>query len=218
MSDTAQTRKEAKERTRQRLIDSALKLIKERGLSGLTMNQITRKAGIAQPSFYNHYATLYDLLDEVRSQISHTYLEPAKLCFLEQLSLYEREQVSLEEAFQAFFRHVLDALLSDIDIFKAVLADHYDTSGPAGGELGKVMDEINHAWCDFFKILARRYDVHLTPMQLYLYVDSLSALSDQFVLGCHEQRYGKSRAVDAMVHMAVQHVEDIKRRNRLSAV
>ena len=212
MSETLLTRKEAKERTRQRLVESALKNLKEKGLGGMSMNQICRKAGIAQPSFYNHYPALYDLLVDVRRHIGEIYLEPAKQCFLEQLQEYESGEKKVEEALQVFFRHIIDAILTDVEIFKAILADFYDKSGPACGELGKFMDETCDAWCQFFTALARANAVNLNEMQMNLYVDSLSALAHQLVLGCHDQRYGKSRAVDALVSLAKYHIEDIVRR------
>lgn len=218
MSETLVTRKEAKERTRKRLVESALKLLKEKGLAGVTMNQICRKAGIAQPSFYNHYPALYDLLTDVRSHMSRMYLEPAKECFLNQLALYEKGERPVEELLHVFFRHVIDALLTDIEILKAVLADHYDQSGPAGGALGLIMGEIRDHWCSFLNALAEGKSLNLTDMQMNLYVDSLSALSHELVLGCHEQRYGKSRAAEAMVSLAKSHIADLTRRHNVQNV
>ncbi|VUD40230.1 HTH-type transcriptional repressor FabR [Thalassocella blandensis] len=218
MSETLVTRKEAKERTRLRLIESALKLLKEKGLAGMTMNQICRKAGIAQPSFYNHYPALYDLLCDVRIHMNEVYREPAKQCFLNQLALYEQGEKSVDEVLQVFFRHIIDALLGDIEIFKTILADHYDKSGPAGGALGLIMDETRDHWCKFFNALARGKSLNLTDMQMNLYIDSLSALSHQLVLGCHEQRYGKSRAVDALVNLAKYHIDDLTRRHKVHAL
>ena len=49
------TRKEAKERTRQRLLDGLLDVAREDGLQGLTTTKVAEAAGVAQSSFYFHF-------------------------------------------------------------------------------------------------------------------------------------------------------------------
>jgi TetR/AcrR family transcriptional regulator, fatty acid biosynthesis regulator len=58
----ALTRREAKAVTRQRLLDAALAILDQDGESGLTTVAITRRAGIAQSTFYVHFTDTSDLL------------------------------------------------------------------------------------------------------------------------------------------------------------
>ena len=62
-------RKEKKEKTRRLLIDTALRLSAEKGLSTLSIRELTREAGVAPTSFYRHFTDMDDLglvlLDEV---------------------------------------------------------------------------------------------------------------------------------------------------------
>lgn len=78
MSDEKLTRKEAKERTRLRLIEAVLSHVREHGMSGLTTGRVAEAAGIAQSSFYVHFKDMDEALkaaadktgQEMRSQLS----------------------------------------------------------------------------------------------------------------------------------------------------
>lgn len=65
---TAETRAERKERTRQRLLEVAFRLIGERSLSSISLREVAREAGIVPTAFYRHYASMdelgVDLVDE----------------------------------------------------------------------------------------------------------------------------------------------------------
>tara|TARA_R110002167_G_scaffold205800_6_gene409785 strand:- start:1603 stop:2304 length:702 start_codon:yes stop_codon:yes gene_type:complete len=194
----------SKEQTRQRLIQSAHKLILEKGLAGLTMNKISRKAGIAQPSFYNHYSALSELIIDVRKLMAERYLFPLQNYFVKAVSIW-KEQKSTQnpqqnrEALRAlnedYLSYNFDILLRDINIFKVVLADYHDQGSPLQNELGKLIDDINLAWCEFLSHLAEENKLAIPQVHIQLYVDSLSALTHQLVLGCDQSRYTKDQAV-----------------------
>lgn len=54
-------------RTRQRLVDAGRRLIAEKGVAGLRIQEITAAADVALGSFYNHFATKDDLVEAVVS-------------------------------------------------------------------------------------------------------------------------------------------------------
>lgn len=207
------TRQINKEQTRQRLIQSAHKLILEKGLSGLTMNQITRKAGIAQPSFYNHYSNLSELIIDVRKLMAERYLSPLQTYFVNALAEWKSQgfaqasevnvnRQALRALNQDYLSYNFDILLRDIDIFKVVLADYHDQSSPLKGELGKLIDDINVAWCEFLSDLSSKNQLVIPLSHIQLYVDSLSALTHQLVLGCDQNRYTKEQAVEVLTRLS----------------
>ncbi len=61
MTETAATRGERKERTRQALLDGTLALAAERGFGALSLREIARSASIVPTAFYRHFASLDDL-------------------------------------------------------------------------------------------------------------------------------------------------------------
>lgn len=206
MSEATLSRQASKEQTRQRLIQAAHKLLLEKGLAGLSMNQITRKAGIAQPSFYNHYSNLNELIIDVRKRMAERYLTPLQSYFVNMTerwrSMQNHDRETLSSLNEDYLSYNFDILLRDIHIFKVVLADYHDQSSPVQGELGKVIDDINLAWCDFLTELAKENQLTIPQDKLRLYVDSLSALSHQLVLGCEQGRYQKQQAVRVLTQLS----------------
>jgi AcrR family transcriptional regulator len=57
----SETRRERKERTRQAILDAALRLLEEEGFGQLSLRQITREVGIVPTAFYRHFGSLDEL-------------------------------------------------------------------------------------------------------------------------------------------------------------
>lgn len=57
----ALTRQEQKERTRQALLDAALRLSSEAGFAQLSLRQVAREVGIVPTAFYRHFASMDEL-------------------------------------------------------------------------------------------------------------------------------------------------------------
>jgi AcrR family transcriptional regulator len=55
------TRAERKERTRQTLLDGALRLLATRSLDGLSLREVAREAHIVPTAFYRHFESMDDL-------------------------------------------------------------------------------------------------------------------------------------------------------------
>jgi AcrR family transcriptional regulator len=55
---TSLTREERKARTREHIVDSALRLLADRGFSGLSLREVTREAGIVPGAFYRHFESM----------------------------------------------------------------------------------------------------------------------------------------------------------------
>ncbi len=79
MNSSPNLRQQAKAHTRVALKKSALKLYSQQGANGVSMNKVAKGAGIAQPSFYNHFANLDELLEELRSELTERYMGPLRL-------------------------------------------------------------------------------------------------------------------------------------------
>ncbi|HEX3780776.1 MAG TPA: TetR family transcriptional regulator [Pseudonocardiaceae bacterium] len=61
MVEIAGSRQERKQRTRQALLDGALRLLADRSLSSLSLREVTREVGIVPTAFYRHFASMADL-------------------------------------------------------------------------------------------------------------------------------------------------------------
>lgn len=60
--------------TRQRIFDSALTLMKAKGYQGATIRDICQKAGVAPSSFYSHFSSKSDLLQDIYARSDGYFL------------------------------------------------------------------------------------------------------------------------------------------------
>jgi len=51
--------------TRRELLDTAVRVMAERGVAGLSLSEVARRVGIRQPSLYKHFASLHAVYDEL---------------------------------------------------------------------------------------------------------------------------------------------------------
>jgi AcrR family transcriptional regulator len=59
--ESASSRQERKQRTRQALLDAALALLEHESFSALSLRQVTRSAGIVPTAFYRHFDDMEEL-------------------------------------------------------------------------------------------------------------------------------------------------------------
>lgn len=74
---TTDRKKKALE-TRQKLLDTALKLFAKRGFEHVSIAQITTTCGVSKGTFYTHFATKYDIVLEKFQEFDTHYVEAAK--------------------------------------------------------------------------------------------------------------------------------------------
>lgn len=61
LSDVSHSRSDRKQLTRQALLDAAVRLLADQGLSSLSLREVTRAAGIVPAAFYRHFADMGQL-------------------------------------------------------------------------------------------------------------------------------------------------------------
>jgi len=134
--DDKLTRKEAKERTRLRLIEAVLSHIRENGMSGLTTGRVAEAAGIAQSSFYVHFkdmdAALQAAADKMGQEMRGRLRE-------------QRERVDLSRApkhnLRAAYEGTLRALLAYPAVTDLMLSRRRDKNSPLGETLRALIAE-----------------------------------------------------------------------------
>ena len=58
---TPESRQERKQRTRQDLLQAALRLLEDQSFSGLSLREVTREAGVVPTAFYRHFDNMEEL-------------------------------------------------------------------------------------------------------------------------------------------------------------
>ncbi|TAN32866.1 TetR/AcrR family transcriptional regulator [bacterium] len=121
------TRREAKQRTRKRLLDAARKLILAGGEARLAASTVARQAGVAGATFYEHFrsrddlvkALSNDLFDELRAELGKRRHEALAA-------------PGSEEKLRQEFRTPLEILAASPDLFRLALRVRHHPASPLG--------------------------------------------------------------------------------------
>jgi len=121
------TRREAKERTRRRLLDAARTLILAGGEAGISASSVAREAGVAGATFYEHFANRDDLLRALAEQLFDDLRT--------ELAVQRREALQApndEERLRQEFRTPLEILSASPDLFRLALWVRHHPGSPIG--------------------------------------------------------------------------------------
>lgn len=129
------TRSERKAATRGRLISAALEIVRERGPGALTTTELTRAAGIAQPSFYVHFDNVDDCLSAAAEEAGQRITDLLKTARAEALA-----RVGTADALEGALDATLDVLLSEPALVDVFLQHRRDPSSALGARLRDVFE------------------------------------------------------------------------------
>lgn len=188
------TRKEAKERTRQRLIEAVLEHVRTSGLGGLTTGKIAEAAGIAQSSFYVHFTDMDDLLQAAADKLG---TETNAVIRAERHRLV-RHASDPAASLRAVYEATLNAVMA-VPAFAELLIGHRrDTTSPLGETLRAIVDQARQ---DFMNDLVEfgwdADDPHLA-VHVELIVGATFTVVEAFLDGRLKDR---AACLDALVAM-----------------
>lgn len=189
------TRKDKKEQTRERLIDAALSVVMDGGYANFTMRKVTKKAGIAQPSFYSHFDTMDDLLSAAFSRLKAHYLQPMQGMLLTMVK--EGGEESLPLLFSRTYSLLFDFYLTHPELFCLTLVDS-QSRATVGNRYRQEYNGLRYMWSDFFYENADVLGVQIEKSQSDMVVDAVFGMTDSLLQGYIDQRYSDK---DAMAEM-----------------
>ena len=197
---TETKRELAKAKTRQALLRSALQLYSVEGVCGMSMNKIAKSAGIAQPSFYNHFASLEVLQNELSTQLKHNYLSPMRMAWIDMLKGYATmSKKAFNQRCQHCLTMIFDAAFQNIVLFQRLIEDslRFDSKIERQG-LGSLITEIREEWTKIFMQGLQSAECGFEESDVHLCVDIASAQVHELILGCHQQRYSRQQAIEIL--------------------
>ncbi len=198
MNPNQNLRQQAKEHTRVALKKSALKLYSQQGASGVSMNKVAKGAGIAQPSFYNHFASLDALFEELRNELTQRYMAPLRMAVIDILGNFDQlSDLQLKQLNQQFLRIIFDAAFENITLFQRLIEDRPRFSASNTG-LASIVIEIQNEWAQAFNQGLTLSGRNIAQSTLYLFLDSTAAMIHELILGCHSGRYSQEQAIDTL--------------------
>ncbi|BFM01611.1 hypothetical protein Psyaliredsea_02580 [Psychrobacter alimentarius] len=205
-------REQAKAKTRHALLKSALQLYSAEGVCGMSMNKIAKNAGIAQPSFYNHFDSLESLQNELSEQLKHHYLSPMRTAWITMLKDYTTlTSEQFHQRCQYCLTMIFEAAFQNIDLFQRLIedglrattqAEHQEINQKGGVTdrlsdkgLGRLIGEIKESWAEIFAQGLTSAQCSFEASQVNLCVDVAVAQVHELIIGCHQERYSRSQAI-----------------------
>ena len=187
----------AKAKTRRTLLKSALQLYSLEGACGMSMNKIAKGAGIAQPSFYNHFDSVETLQSELSRQLKDNYLSLMSKAWADMLGDYPTlSRAAFNQRCQHCLTLIFTAAFQNIRLFQRLLEDslRFDLRVEDKG-LGSLFTDIREEWTKIFIQGLQSAECSFETFEVYLCVDSASAQVHELILGCHQGRYSQQQAI-----------------------
>ncbi|MBF0657410.1 TetR/AcrR family transcriptional regulator [Psychrobacter sp. NG25] len=202
---TESKREMAKAKTRRALLKSALRLYSLEGAQGMSMNKVAKGAGIAQPSFYNHFDSLDALQNELSAQLKDNYLSPMRLAWVDMLKDYDvLSKAQFNERCQQCLVMIFDSAFQNIALFQHLLEDrprftaNIENQSSLNNGLGNLVIEIQEEWTEIFIQGLQLSNRSVERTAINLCVDMAAAQVHELILGCHQQRYSRQQAIDTL--------------------
>jgi len=133
------------ERTRQRILDAALKLFSQRGFLGAATREIAREAGVAEVTLFRHFGSKEKLFEEVIR--GYSFL-PAMKGILPRL-----EEAGYEETLLSVARHFLATLDERRDLIRIMLAERLSYPAPVKEIFRGILGEVFGILAAYFRRL-----------------------------------------------------------------
>lgn len=197
----SETKRElAKANTRHALLKSALQLYSVEGAFGMSMNKIAKGAGIAQPSFYNHFDSLEALQQVLSEQLKDNYLSPMRMAWVDMLKDYPTlSKADFNQRCQQCLTLIFDAAFQNITLFQRLIEDslRFDSKIERKG-LESLITEIREEWTKIFIQGLQSAKCSFEESDIHLCVDIAAAQVHELILGCHQQRYLRQQAIEML--------------------
>ena len=202
---TESKRELAKAKTRRALLKSALRLYSLEGAQGMSMNKVAKGAGIAQPSFYNHFDSLDALQNELSAQLKDNYLSPMRMAWVNMLKDYDvLSEAQFTQQCQNCLMMIFDSAFQNIALFQHLLEDrprftaNIENQSSLNNGLGNLVTEIQEEWTEIFIQGLQLSNRSVERTAINLCVDMAAAQVHELILGCHQQRYSRQQAIDTL--------------------
>jgi AcrR family transcriptional regulator len=189
------TREEAKLITRRRLLEAAAGILRESGYGGLSASAVAREAGVAQPTFYVHFADKDDLVRTLAYEKMEAIRRPLKDA---RAKIVPGHGI---EAVRETFRLPLATFLEQPDLFRLFLQELHQPSSPFGKQVRKLQDELQADLVDDLVALGAPSGTRAERVRLQMIAEGVFTLTQTLGLGYLEGRY---KDLDAVIDVLTQ--------------
>ncbi len=197
------TREESKAATRQRLLDAGYRLIMEEGITALSMNRVSKLAGIAQPSFYTHFANLDELIDELALRLKAEFLYPIQKALIAIFSMPDRENNAT--VLRRLYLMLIEAFIGNGFLMKQAVERH-QTDSIFGQHIQSFYTDLKAEWLSF---LTQNFTEEISSEEkerFSMAIDCLFSMIETLVMGLTRNNYqNKEMIIDILTDFTIQH-------------
>jgi AcrR family transcriptional regulator len=189
------TRREAKRRTRKRLLGAARRLILAGGESRLAASMVAKRAGVGGATFYEHFQNRDDLVLALSDELFDELRDKLAKARLEALAAPSDDEKLRQE-----FRTPLEVLAANPDLFRLALRVRHHSGSPLGDSSRRLTGNTRSDLVA--ELVARGYPAE-TPgecRRLEMVADIHIAATEVLALGYMSGRYPD---LDEVVDMLV---------------
>ena len=180
----ALSRKEAKSRTRHRLLTAALHILDEEGEAALTTTNVTKRAGTAQSTFYAHFADMDQLLHCLIDDLALQRLLNTRAARRE----WRSDLTDVERA-RDTFRIPIAHSIAHPRLFRLLIRSRSDRVTPLGDWSRSVFEQNRAALVEDLIIGGIRHGTPADRRRAEMVADGIIGLTETLVLGHLEGRY-----------------------------
>ncbi len=182
---------------RKRLLEAALEIMDVEGAAALTTTNVTRRAGLAQSSFYTHFQNLDGLL--------HALAEDANALNLKETRSARRSAPGNGlEALRETYRTPLQFMLAHPRLTRLMIASRYDPASALAEWSRENWVRWREALIEDLSGVGLRTDTPRRRRRAEMIAESIMAQSEVMALGAFEGRYGDlEEMVDVCVMFAM---------------
>ncbi|MBA9001565.1 TetR/AcrR family transcriptional regulator [Thermomonospora cellulosilytica] len=195
MPDVTLSRREAKDLTRRRLLQAALRILDTEGEAGLSTGGVCRRAGVAQSTFYVHFRNMSELLQALGEEADRRVGPMVR----QARRRSGREPHSAERLREAF-RIPLEAMCGHPEFFRLGLRARFDRSTPLGESARRRAAETRSRLVEDLVEAGLPADTPEQARRLEMMADGVTALTEAMALGHLEGRYPDlEEAIDVLI-------------------
>ena len=162
-------RERERQRHRQEILDAARQIVADRGLGGVTVEQVAKQAEFAVGSIYRHFSSKEELIQALVGEFVEGMIEELMAALTEPAPFLER--------LEGFLRLTLERQAECKPLFEAVLALPGNIPGP-DSELAQRMHAVHDQFMERLEdlVAAGQDEGVLRPGNRKLYAIALSSL------------------------------------------
>lgn len=200
------SRQESKLLTRHRLLQAAMAVLLESGREGLTTGSVTKRVGVAQPTFYVHFKDMDELLGELATEI----VDKLRKALHEARAPLRESPADLVAASREAFRLSVRAAVKHADLTRIFLAEQYRPNSPLGACARQLLSSFADDLLDDIVDLPITFG--LQREQVRLVAEAVVGLITQFAQALVDKRITDEEAVvDLLSHATVALVASLPR-------